>query len=143
MTLVKRFLVALVMTFSMAVMTTYSSSASAKGIEVSGKEASARVLEALNAAKAGAESATSERLAAIITDARQASKLISVGALASQVQFAWDGIRVAKKHYKYAAKAAKGTGTYKGASEAEHRALGAEQVIKSIADFEAIEAAVL
>ncbi len=143
MTFVKRFLVALVMTFSMAAMTTYSSSASAKGIEVTGKEAAGRVLEALNAAKAGAESATSERLAAIVTDARQASKLISVGALASQVQFAWDGLRIAKKHYKYAEKAAKCGCDYKGASEAEHRTLGAAQVVKSIADFEAIEAAVL
>ncbi len=143
MTFVKRFLVALVMTFSMAAMTTYSSSAAAKGIEESGQSIAGRVIEALQAAQAGADSATSERLASIVTDARQASKLLSVGALASQVQMAWDGIRIAKKHYKYAAKAAKCGCDYKGASEAEHRTLGAAQVVKSIADFEAIKAAIL
>ena len=143
MTFVKRFLVALVMTFSVAAMSTYSSSAAAKGIEVSGEQAADNVLEALNAARAGAEDATSERLAAIVTDARQASKLISVGALAGQVARAWDGIRVAKKHYKYAAKAAKGDGTYKGVTEADHRVLGAEQILKSITDFEVIKASVL
>lgn len=141
MTFVKRFLVALVMTFSVAAMSTYSSSAVA--VELSGEAAAEGVLEALNAARAGAEDATSERLAAIATDARQASKLISVGALAGTVTRAWDGIRVAKRHYKYAAKAAKGNGSYKGATEAEHRVLGAEQIIKSIADFELIKASVL
>ena len=48
MTFVKRFLVALVMTFSIAAMTTYSSSAAAKGVEVSGEAASAKVIELLN-----------------------------------------------------------------------------------------------
>jgi hypothetical protein len=143
MTFVKRFLVALVMTFSMAAMTTYSSSAAAKGIEVSGENAAAAVIESLELAKAAAETATSEKLAAILKDARQASKLISVGALASQVQFAWEGLMFAKRHYKYAAKSAKGTGSWKDKTEAEHRTLGAAQVIKSIADFKAIKAAVL
>jgi hypothetical protein len=143
MTFVKRFLVALVMTFSIAAMTTYSSSAAAKGVEVSGEEASSKVIELLHSVKAGAADGTSADLAAIVTEARQASKLISVGALAGQVTRAWDGIRIAKKHYKYAAKAAKGNGSYKDATEAEHRALGAEQIIKSIAEFEAIKAAIL
>jgi hypothetical protein len=56
---------------------------------------------------------------------------------------AWDGIRVAKKHYSYATKAAAGTGSYKGATEAEHRSVAAAQVVKSIVDFEAIKEAIL
>ena len=142
MTFVKRFLVALVMTFSMAAMTTYSSSAAAKGIEESGTSIAAAVVEILGVAQKNAATATSAQLKKYLTDARQKSKLLSVGALASQVQFAWDGLRVAKKHYSYAAKAA-GTGSYKGATEAEHRTLGAAQVVKSLADFEAIEKAIL
>lgn len=143
MTLVKRFLVALVMTFSMAAMTTYSSSAAAKGIEESGQSIAAAVIEILGAAKSKAETATSLELKGILTDARQKSKLLSVGSLASQVNDAWDGIRIAKKHYSYAAKAAAGTGSYKGATEAEHRSVAAAQVVKSIVDFEAIKEAIL
>ncbi|MDP7536274.1 MAG: hypothetical protein QF470_00385 [Methylococcales bacterium] len=143
MTLVKRFLVALVMTFSMAAMTTYSSSAAAKGVEESGQSVAQEVINILTEAQNKAETATSLELKGILTDARQKSKLLSVGALASKVQRAWDGIRVAKKHYSYASKAAKGTGSYKGATEAEHRALGAPQVVKSIADFETIKATIL
>lgn len=143
MILVKRFLVALVMTFSMAVMTTYSSSASAKGIEESGESIAVAVMEILAVAEKNAETATSAQLKQYLTDARQKSKLLSVGALASEVAMAWDGIRVAKKHYSYATKAAAGTGSYKGATEAEHRALAATQVVKSIADFDAISKAIL
>ncbi|MDG2365367.1 MAG: hypothetical protein P8L84_06865 [Methylococcaceae bacterium] len=143
MTFVKRFLVALVMTFSMAAMTTYSSSAAAKGVEESGSSVASAIIEILGVAKKNAATATSAQLKKYLTDARQKSKLLSVGALASQVQFAWDGLRVAKKHYSYATKAAAGTGSYKGATEAEHRVLGEAQVIKSIADFEAIEKAIL
>ncbi|MEO1904746.1 MAG: hypothetical protein ABGX39_04585 [Methylococcales bacterium] len=143
MTLVKRFLVALVMTFSMAVMTTYSSSAAAKGIEESGQSIAESVIEILGVAVTKAETATSAELKQILTDARQKSKLLSVGSLASVVNNAWDGIRIAKKHYSYATKAAAGNGSYKGATEAEHRALAAPQVVKSIADFEYIKGAIL
>ncbi|HIG92316.1 MAG TPA: hypothetical protein EYQ77_07880 [Methylococcaceae bacterium] len=143
MTLVKRFLVALVMTFSMAAMTTYSSSAAAKGIEQSGESIAEAVIEILAVAQKNADTATSAQLKKYLTDARQKSKLLSVGSLASQVGRAWDGIRVAKKHYSYATKAAAGTGSYKGVTEAEHKALAAAQVVKSIADFEAIAEAIL
>jgi hypothetical protein len=127
--------------FPTAAMMTYSSSAIAKGIEESGTSIASAVIEILGVAKKNAETATSAQLKKYLTDARQKSKLLSVGALASQVQLAWDGLRVAKKHYTYAAKAAAGTGSYKGVTEAEHRALGAAQVVKSFADFEAIKEA--
>ena len=143
MTFVKRFLVAVVMTFSMAAMTTYSSSAAAKGIEESGQSIAQAVIEILSVAQKNADTATSAQLKKYLTDARQKSKLLSVGSLASEVAMAWDGIRVAKKHYSYGAKAAAGTGSYKGATEAEHRVLAAAQVVKSIADFEAIKEAIL
>ncbi|MBT7108426.1 MAG: hypothetical protein HN942_05160 [Methylococcales bacterium] len=131
------------MTFSMAAMTTYSSSAAAKGIEESGQSIAAAVIEILSVAQKNADTATSAQLKKYLTDARQKSKLLSVGSLASEVAMAWDGIRVAKKHYSYGAKAAAGTGSYKGATEAEHRVLAAAQVVKSIADFEAIKEAIL
>jgi len=143
MTFVKRFLVALVMTFSMAAMTTYSSSAAAKGVEESGTSVASEIIEILGVAQKNAETATSAQLKKYLTDARQKSKLLSVGALGSTVGMAWDGLRVAKKHYSYATKAAAGTGSYKDATEAEHRALAAAQVIKSIADFTFIEGAIL
>jgi len=143
MTFVKRFLVALVMTFSMAAMTTYSSSAAAKGVEEQGASIASAIIEILGVAKKNAETATSAQLKKYLTDARQKSKLLSVGALGSTVGMAWDGLRVAKKHYSYAAKAAAGTGSYKGKTEAEHKALAAAQVIKSIAEFEFIEGAIL
>ena len=145
MTFVKRFLVALVMTFSMAAMTTYSSSAAAIGSPEgqSGEFIAEAVIEILAVAQKNADTATSAQLKKYLTDARQKSKLLSVGSLASEVAMAWDGIRVAKKHYSYATKAAAGTGSYKGVTEAEHRALAEAQVIKSIADFEFIEGAIL
>jgi len=131
--------------FPTAAMMTYSSSAIAKGIKESDSSIAVRVLEALNAAKVAAEeNASSERLAAMVTDARQASKLVSVGELASQVQLLhlWDGLRAAKKHYKYAVKAAKCSCEYRGMTEDEHREKGAEQVVKSIAEWQAIKEAV-
>lgn len=129
--------------FPTAAMMAYSSSAIAKGVEESGTSIASAVIEILGVAKENAATATSAQLKKYLTDARQKSKLLSVGALGSTVGMAWDGLRDAKKHYTYAAKAAAGTGSYKGVTEAEHRASGAAQVIKSIADFEFIEGAIL
>jgi hypothetical protein len=115
----------------------------AKGIKESDQTIASAVLEILGVAKKNAETATSRQLKNTLTDARRKSKLLSVGSLASEISSALDGIRVAKKHYSYATKAAAGTGSYKGRTENEHRNLAAAQVIKSIDDFEAIKKVIL
>ncbi len=98
MTILKKIFLALAIVSSMGVMATYSSVASAAEAQKSGKEIINEILNHLGAAlKAINTGENKEVVEAHVKNARQISKELSVGALASRVMFAADTLVYARK----------------------------------------------
>lgn len=143
MIFVKKFLVALVMTFSITAMMTYSSSANAAEKLAPQGVIAERIDEAfLHIKTAIGQDESSKVLKGLAKVARQESKELSVGAAEFELDTVKDLIGKGGRHFSYAAKAAKGTGSYKGKTEAEHRALGSQHIDEAIASFENVKAAI-
>ncbi len=101
MILLKKIFLALAIVSSMGIMTTYSTVASAAEAQKSGKVIINEILNHLGAALAALNSGEStDVINAHVGNARQVSKELSVGALASRVMFAADSLVYARKAIK-------------------------------------------
>jgi hypothetical protein len=101
MTILKKLFFALAIMSSLGVMTTYSTVASAAEAQKSGKVIIQETLDHLNAGLTALEAGEAKDVIyAHVGNARQASKSLSVGALASRVMFAADAVVQARKALK-------------------------------------------